>query len=100
MSNDQAQTPTEGLDKMSKRRAKQKKENKSNDKGYNKSKNMYAGNSRTASSYNTSSRNFERQDPSIRVFLVLRFKNIYKKSSFDIFREKMGNYISRTMKYG
>ena len=46
------------------------------------------------------SRNFEVEDSSIGVFLGLSFKKIENKVPFDIFRESMGNYISRTMKYG
>ena len=61
---------------------------------------MYGGNSITASSFDTSSRNFEGGESSIGVVLSLHFKKIEKKVPYKIFREKMGNYISNTMKYG
>ena len=48
----------------------------------------------------TPSRNFEGGESSIGIVLGLCFQNIGKKVPFKIFREKMGNYISRTMKYG
>ena len=73
---------------------------KKNDKGYIRSNNSYGGNSRTASLSNTSSQKFEGEDSSIGVVLGMRLEKVYKKEPFGIFGEKMGNYISRTMKYG
>ena len=100
MRNDQAQTPKEGLDKNEQNKRKTKNENNSNDKGYNKSNNSYGENPRTASLSHTSSKNFEGEEPSIGVVLGLHFRKIEKKLPFKISREKIGNYISRTMKYG
>ena len=57
------------------------------------------GNLITVSLSNTSSRNFEVEELSVGIVLGLHFEQIDNKLSFGIFREKMGNYISRTMKY-
>ena len=53
----------------------------------------------TDSLFDTLSRNFEGEKSSIGVVLGMRLEKIEKKVPFTIFREKIGNYISRTMKY-
>ena len=96
MSNDHAQTPTGGQTKMTKKIAKQKNENKknennNNDKSYNKKKNRYGGNSRTASPFDTWSKSFEGEESSIVVVLGLHFEKIDKRVPLNISRENMGN---------
>ena len=75
MSNDQAQTPTGGLDENVQNKIKINMKN-NNDKSYNKSNNRYRGNSRTASSSDTPSRNLEGEVPSRGVVLGLSFEKL------------------------
>ena len=80
MSNDKAQTPTRGSDENDKKKSKTKNDNKkneknNNDKGNNNRNNRYGVKSRISSSFNTSSRNFEGEESSIRVVLGLCFEN-------------------------
>ena len=69
--------PQGGLTKMNE--TIKKNESNNDDKGYNKSNIRYGGNSRTASSSDTSSRIFEDEEPSIGVVLGLRFEKIRRK---------------------
>ena len=58
------------------------------------------GNSIMASSSNTSSQNFEGEQPIIGVVLGLHFEKNYKKVPLKIFIDNMDKYISKTTMYG
>ena len=58
------------------------------------------GNNRNQSAMDTSNKNFEGAEPEIGCVLGLRYERIDKKVTFEIFREKMSNFIERKMEYG
>jgi hypothetical protein len=66
----------------------------------NQSTRQGRSNTRGTPTMNTANRNFEGAEPGVGAVLGLRYEKIDKKVTFEIFREKMSNYIERTMKYG
>jgi hypothetical protein len=57
-------------------------------------------NTRGTPTLSTVNRTFEGAEPGVGAVLGLRYEKIDKKVTYEVFREKMSNYIERTMKYG
>jgi hypothetical protein len=57
-------------------------------------------NTRGTPTMSSANKNFEGAEPGVGAVLGLRYEKIDKKVTYEVFREKMSNYIERTMKYG